>query len=466
MAAQKLIWRLLAIAIAAVGMVVTAPAAFADGPVTMSGVVRDGGGQPLAGIRVTLQQPFPSTTSVSTTSAADGGYALTVAPGNYQLNLASPPGPTTDFFNLFGPPTLTLSADRNQDLSLPFLTVTVNAVDSDGIPVANASVRANGNGLNVPVFAGYTITSGSLTSSASTDSNGHANLRWLPTTTSLIPSSGTVTPPAGSPLAPTPFTIPPTTTDSTITVTLAGHLDTSPPTLSVRPAIVAEATGPSGAVVSFTVTATDDHDPNPSLNCLPASGSTFPLGSTDVGCTARDASGNAATARFTVTVRDTTAPTLTPPSPITVDATSPAGAVVTYTAGAVDAVDPHPAITGTPPSGSTFAIGTTTVILTATDAAGNTSSATFTVHVRGAAEQTKMLVALVDSYGLDKLGTSLHDKLTSVSTLLAAGNMSDAADTLSAFDAQVNAQSDKALTTPQAAALVDAARRIQHVIGI
>src|SRR5262245_12105046 len=139
--------RLLAITIAVAGIAVTAPAAFADGPVTMSGVVRDGGGQPLAGIQVTLQQPFPSTIRVSTTSAADGSCALAVAPGNYQLTLArspSPPSPTPPayFFSLSGSTTINLSADRNQDLTLPFLTVTVNAVDSAAIPVANASVQA------------------------------------------------------------------------------------------------------------------------------------------------------------------------------------------------------------------------------------------------------------------------------------------------------------------------------------
>jgi hypothetical protein len=158
-------------------------------------------------------------------------------------------------------------------------------------------------------------------------------------------------------------------------------------------------------------------------------------------------------------------PTLAPLSPINVDATGPGGAVVTYTAVATDIVDAHPTITGTPTSGSTFAIGTTTVTLTATDAAGNSSTATFTVHVRGAAEQTTLLLALVDSYGLDKLWMSLDDKLTTVSTLIAAGKSGEAAENLSAFVSQVNAQAGKALTTSQAAALTDAATRIQHVIG-
>lgn len=104
-------------------------------------------------------------------------------------------------------------------------------------------------------------------------------------------------------------------------------------------------------------------------------------------------------------------------------------------------------------------------IKTATDAARNSSTAALTVHVRGAAEQTTLVLALVDSYGLGKLGTSLDDKLRAVSTLIAAGEPGEAAENLSAFVAQVNAQAGKALRTSQAAALTDAATRIQHVLG-
>jgi hypothetical protein len=466
--AQTWIRRLLAISIAAAGIAVTAPAAFADGPVTLSGVVRDGAGQPLAGVRVTLQPPGTSGFSVS--SAPDGSYSLTVAPGSYRLNLSrTPTTPQTSLpftFNLFGSAILDLTADRSQDITIPILKLTVNALDSAAVPVANATVQASaGSGLSIPVFPGYTITSGNVQSTAATNSNGQATLSWLPTTTSITPNSGTVTPPAGSNLAATGFTIPPTTTDTTITVRLAGHLDVTPPTLSLPSGITAEATSPSGAVVAFAATATDDHDTNPSVTCLPPSGSTFALGSTEVDCTARDASGNESSGGFVVVVRDTTAPMLALPSPIDVDAAGPSGAVVMYTALATDVVDPDPTVSGTPASGSTFAIGTTTVTLTATDAAHNSSTATFTVHVRGAVEQTTLLLALVDSYGLDKLGTSLDDKLTTVSTLIAAGNSRDAAEKLSAFVSQVSAQAGKALTTSEAAALTDAATRIQHVIG-
>jgi HYR domain len=57
---------------------------------------------------------------------------------------------------------------------------------------------------------------------------------------------------------------------------------------------------------------------------------------------------------------------------------------VDYTApSADDAVDPQPSVSCDTPSGSTFAIGSTTVTCTATDAAGNAASASFTVSVKG-----------------------------------------------------------------------------------
>ena len=46
-------------------------------------------------------------------------------------------------------------------------------------------------------------------------------------------------------------------------------------------------------------------------------------------------------------------------------------------------------------------------IKTATDAARNSSTAALTVHVRGAAEQTPLVLALVDSYGLSESCTAV-----------------------------------------------------------
>ncbi len=59
----------------------------------------------------------------------------------------------------------------------------------------------------------------------------------------------------------------------------------------------------AGAAVTWTApTATDIVDAAPSVACLPASGSTFAVGSTTVTCTATDASGNTATGSFAVRV--------------------------------------------------------------------------------------------------------------------------------------------------------------------
>ncbi len=79
--------------------------------------------------------------------------------------------------------------------------------------------------------------------------------------------------------------------------------DTVAPIITCPADITVIPTGPSGAVVSFSVTANDDHDPSPDILCVPPSGSYFPLGRTTVICTATDDSGNASVCTFEVTVR-------------------------------------------------------------------------------------------------------------------------------------------------------------------
>jgi hypothetical protein len=78
--------------------------------------------------------------------------------------------------------------------------------------------------------------------------------------------------------------------------------DSTPPTFVGVKAIVVDAKSPAGAVVRYDVTATDEIDPQPTVACTPASGGTFPIGSTTVECSARDAAGNADVVRFAITV--------------------------------------------------------------------------------------------------------------------------------------------------------------------
>ena len=80
--------------------------------------------------------------------------------------------------------------------------------------------------------------------------------------------------------------------------------DATPPTLVVPADMVVDATEPAGATATFAATATDAIDPAPTVQCDPASGTVFPIGTTTVTCTATDASGNAATDTFTVHVKD------------------------------------------------------------------------------------------------------------------------------------------------------------------
>jgi HYR domain len=78
--------------------------------------------------------------------------------------------------------------------------------------------------------------------------------------------------------------------------------DTIPPELAVPGTITVDATSPAGAYVEVVATATDDRDGTLPASCNPGAG-TFPIGTTRVTCTARDDSGNEATANFDVVVR-------------------------------------------------------------------------------------------------------------------------------------------------------------------
>jgi len=160
-------------------------------------------------------------------------------------------------------------------------------------------------------------------------------------------------------------------------------VDTTRPIIASHADVTAEATSSSGAIVSYILpTATDNYDSSVSVICTPVSGSTFGLGENVVDCEATDAHSNKATSSFKITVVDTTSPTLNLPADITQEATSPSGAAVSYTATATDLVDGSITPTCLPASGSTFALGTTLVTCSATDAHGNIGSASFNVIVQ------------------------------------------------------------------------------------
>lgn len=86
-------------------------------------------------------------------------------------------------------------------------------------------------------------------------------------------------------------------------------LDVTPPTVTVESKTV-EATGPSGANVSYASSAVDNVDGPLVPTCAPPSGALFALGATTVSCEATDAAGNTGHGTGTITVVDTTAPSV------------------------------------------------------------------------------------------------------------------------------------------------------------
>jgi hypothetical protein len=151
------------------------------------------------------------------------------------------------------------------------------------------------------------------------------------------------------------------------------------------------ASGSCDAVATWTAPVPTDNctaSGSITLTSTHASGSTFALGTTTVTYTATDAAGNTTTCSFTVTVTDTSAPTFTAGcgdlfggSAIfgecyaVVNVISP---FVTDNCGTVVLTNDF---NGTSNASGAYAVGTTTIIWTATDAGGNTMTCTQTVTV-------------------------------------------------------------------------------------
>lgn len=165
---------------------------------------------------------------------------------------------------------------------------------------------------------------------------------------------------------------------------------------------------------------------------------------------------------FSSSSEDTTPPAIAVPSSVSTNAIGPNGAAVSYTVTATDD-DTVASLSCIPASGSTFPIGDTAVVCTAKDAHGNSASASFNVHVKGAEEQLGDLLSLVVTGHLGP-GESLANKLQSSQRALARGNQHAACRALQAFVNEVLAQSGVTLTPAQATGLVQAGHRIKRVL--
>jgi hypothetical protein len=130
----------------------------------------------------------------------------------------------------------------------------------------------------------YIIAVDSCSSSVTVTQNPPANT-WLPLGTNVVVL--TAFDPSGNAV------------NSTNAVIVA---DTTAPAITCPADISVVTTDPTGASVSFTVTATDACDPSPTIVSAPASGAFFLAGTNTVTCYAYDVSGNTNTCSFLVMV--------------------------------------------------------------------------------------------------------------------------------------------------------------------
>ena len=183
------------------------------------------------------------------------------------------------------------------------------------------------------------------------------------------------------------------TESATMTVIVLQN-DVTPPTVTVPADITGvEATSPAGATVTFVSSASDLVSGPLPTTCIPPSGSTFPIGTTPVTCSATDGAGNIGSASFTVTVVDTTDPQIFVPvgplRPLGISINSDStNKDVGYLVTATD-ISSTPSIicvgddlgATVTAIGGNFPIGKTRVTCTATDGAGRQASGSFDVLV-------------------------------------------------------------------------------------
>ena len=220
------------------------------------------------------------------------------------------------------------------------------------------------------------------------------------------------------------------------------------------------------AVVSTGTAQAADNCPDVKVSSLrsdgAAPGDPFMVGLTTITWTATDASGNTASAKQSITVRDVEAPTLVmADNIITVNATSTTGAIVTYTLNVSDNVGVTSKVCSRA-SGSYFPIGETTVTCTVADAAGNTASGSFVVLVLNAQAQMENLIQYILGLGLSE-GTT-NPLVNQVRAAYGDGSVGQQCNKMSDFISMV-VKKGRGIPFDNAAYMNTEAARIMAVLG-
>ncbi|XP_041454248.1 mucin-17-like isoform X7 [Lytechinus variegatus] len=185
----------------------------------------------------------------------------------------------------------------------------------------------------------------------------------------------------------------------TFTVTVTTTVDVTAPVINDCPSDITVQTTLGGTAVALTWTEPTATDDSGSVSSTSTSnpGDSFPVGTTVVVYTFSDDAGNSAVCSFTVTVEatvDVTAPVINDcPSDITVQTTL-GGTAVALTWTEPTATDDSGSVSSTSTSnpGDSFPVGTTVVVYTFSDDAGNSAVCSFTVTVEATVDVTAPVI--------------------------------------------------------------------------
>jgi hypothetical protein len=414
-----------------------------DGPLTPTCSPLSGSNFPVGTTTVTCSatDSHGNTGSASftvTVSLNDTFPPVVTVPGDFSVETESTDGTTVTFSasandDHDGPLTPTCSPGSGSTFPVGTTKVTCTATDSHGntgsasfnVTVVLADHTApvvtvpSGVSVNTTNPAGTSVT---FSASASDNLDG-------PLTPSCSPSSGSTFPVGKTKVTCTATDSHGNTGSASFNVTV-NLVDTTPPVITVPSNLSVNTPDPAGIAVSYTATATDNLDGPLTPSCTPASGAVFPVGTTTVTCTAKDAHGNSGQATFKVTVVlvDVTPPAFSNvPAGMKREADGPKGSVVTYTAPtAVDNIDGPVPVTCSPLSGKLFPLGVTKVQCSATDAHGNTGTAVFEVSVVDTTPPRLLLPPAASVYATSPAGIPRGDAV--VQSFLNAAAATDLVD--------------------------------------
>lgn len=250
----------------------------------------------------------PDATTSFRVTVIDRQAPTLVVPGNIELQATSAAGRVVTYG--------AISARDN--CTAPFIVRTAGLASGSTFPLGTTTVTyqaIDGQNVSERSFT-VTITGAPPTIAPIADI---ATTTEFPTCSAMVPAptpstTGVPVPTVTfSPSFANPFPLGSTTVTATATNGIAPDATTSfkvvvtdayPPDISALPNVIVNATGPSGAKVTYAPPSYSDNCPGVMLTRTvgPASGSTFPIGDTTVTYVARDGSGNTGSSTFVVHV--------------------------------------------------------------------------------------------------------------------------------------------------------------------